>query len=109
MHIFVGCPREELRLASLVANRVKSGYEFSSLRSREDAYPFKCPRERLRAANVRVDQSPVEVERTGEPLEDFRGTFLKPAAPEFHADCFLDFVAAFFFNFLFAFMTAART
>ena len=99
--IFVGCPGEELRLASLVADRVESGYELRPFRRRQDADAFERPRERLRAADVRVDQPPVEVERTGKPLEDFRGTFLEPAAPELHTDFFLDF--------LLAFITAART
>ena len=94
--IFVSRAREKLGAACLVPDRVEPCYELRSLRGREDTHTFKTPRERLRAANVRVDQPLVKMERTGKPLEHLRGTLLEPAAPKFHTDFFADFLAALF-------------
>ena len=38
----------------------------------QDAHALQRPRERLRAADIGIDQPPVEMQRSGEALEDFR-------------------------------------
>ena len=49
----------------------------------ENAHPFERARERLRAGDVGIEQPPVEMERTGEALENLRGSALETPAPEF--------------------------
>ena len=46
---------------------------------------LESARERLRAADIGVDQAPVEMERAGEALENLRGPALEAPAPELHA------------------------
>ena len=52
----------------------------------QNAGPFQRPREGLRAADIGIDQPPVEMQRAGKALEDFRRSGFKPSAPEFHLD-----------------------
>ena len=49
-----------------------------------DDAAFQSARECLGAANVGVDQPPVEVQRAGKSLEHFRRTGLESATPQFH-------------------------
>ncbi len=68
--------------------------DLRALFRRQDADAFERPRERLRAANIGIDQPPVEIQRPGESLEDFRRPRFKPPAPQLHDLAPEDFAAA---------------
>ena len=95
MDVLVGSALVKRRLRCLRADGIEGGDDPRALVGGEDADPLQRPREGLRAANIGIDQPPVEIERTGKTLEDFRRPGLKPPAPELHAH--------------FAFLASART
>src|SRR5579862_4980459 len=84
MNVFVGCARVELGCFRGTTEFVESRHQLRPLRRRQDPDAFERPRESLRALNIRVNQPPVEIERSGEALENFRRPFLESPAPEFH-------------------------
>src|SRR5579862_452126 len=103
MNVFVGCARVELGCFRGTTEFVESRHQLRPLRRRQDPDAFERPRESLRALNIRVNQPPVEIERSGEALENFRRPFLESPAPEFH------FRLAFLALFLWEFFKSART
>ena len=84
--VLVGCAGVETRVGGLGADRIERVDDLRALLGGEDADTLERPRERLRAADIGVDQAAVEIERAGEALEDFGWAGLEPAAPEFHAE-----------------------
>src|SRR5579863_2420238 len=91
MHVFGRFPVEERGFTGLLAEDFESGDQLSTLGRCEDADAFQRTRKSLRTADVGIDQAAVEIERTGETLKDFGGSFGETAAPEFHTDFFWDF------------------
>jgi hypothetical protein len=83
VHVLVAGPFE----VRLRADLLEGCDDARAFLGAEDPDPLQRPREGLRAANIRVEQAAVEMERTREALEHFRGPRFEPAAPELHADC----------------------
>ncbi len=80
MNVLVARALVERRLRRLRADGIEGGNDPRALFGVEDADPLQRAREGLRAANIGVDQPPVEIERAGKALEDFRGPGFKPSA-----------------------------
>src|SRR5437764_1252668 len=66
------------------ANRVECVDDLRALVRGQNPDPFERARERLRSADIALDQPAVEVQRVTESLEDFAGPGLEPSAPELH-------------------------
>ncbi len=83
--VFIAGALVKRRLRRLRADLIERGDDPRAFLRGEDADPLERPREGLRAANIGIDQPPVEIERAGKALEDFRRPGLEPPAPELHA------------------------
>ena len=83
--VFIGGAVEELGLGGFLAYLVESFDDAGALGGGENAGLFQRACEGLRAAYIRADQAPVEIQRSGEAFEDLRRARFKPAAPELHA------------------------
>ncbi len=85
MDVFIGGAIEERGAGrALSADFVERRHDGRALLRREDADAFQRPREGLRAANIGVEQAPVEMERPGESLEDVRRAVREASAPQLH-------------------------
>src|SRR5256885_5706884 len=83
--IFVVGAIEEYRAVRLRQNLLERFDDARALVGRQNVDALECPRERLRAANVDFEQPLVEMEGTGEALEDLRRSGLEAPSPELHA------------------------
>ena len=100
--VFVGRAAKNSGLRA--SSRIASNAATSRARSADVGYP-RSSSARANACEPRMSASislRSKCERTGKPLEDFRGTFLEPSAPEFHFASSSTCSST-------AFMTAART
>ena len=86
MNVLIRRACVERRIGGIAADSIERVDDPPALLGAEDADPFQRAREGLRAPDVRVDQTPVEIERAGEALEDFGRAGFEAAASEFHFD-----------------------
>ncbi len=93
VNVFVGSFFVERWVLRIFRDCVECGDQLVPFFSRQDADAFERSRERLRAADVGSEQPAIEMERSGEALEDLRGTLSKAASPELHTDFFADFLS----------------
>src|SRR5436305_1095887 len=84
MNVLIGSALKEGGTGRLASNRVERVHDLRPLLRAQNAHPFQRPCERLRSPNIRIDQPPVEVQRSGEALEDLGRPRLEAPAPEFH-------------------------
>src|ERR1700722_7416850 len=88
MDVFIAGAIEERRSGRcrFSADFVERLYDGRAFLRRQDADLFQRPCKGLRAAQIGVEQAPVEVERSGESLEDVRRPIGEAPAPQLHLD-----------------------
>ena len=77
----VGAFEELRRRAASFADRVERRDQLLAFVGSQNARALQRPREGLRAADIGVDQAPIEMERAGEALEDFGGPARRSGRP----------------------------
>jgi hypothetical protein len=85
MNIFVVRAIEELRGSRFLADFIESGDQPVTITIGEYANARKLSRKCLRAEAVGVEETPIEIKRAGEALENFAGSGFKAAAPKLHS------------------------
>ena len=84
--VFIGGAIEKRGAGRVVTDFVERCNDGCALVSRKDTNALQRPRESLRAANIGVEQAPVEMERSRESLEDVRRPVGEASAPQLHLD-----------------------
>ncbi len=84
--VFVGGAVEEAGQFGIGEDGIEGSDDLGALGGGEDADLFESAREGLGAADIGVEQAPVEIERAGEALEDFGRAGFETSSPEFHLD-----------------------
>ena len=79
--VFIGGAFVEGRRGGLGANGIEGRDDLRALLGGQNADAFERAREGLRAADIGVDQPPVEIERAREALEDLRRSCFEIARP----------------------------
>jgi len=82
--VFVRSARVELRIGRFFEDALEGLHDLRALAGRQDADPFERAREGLGAADIGLDQPPVEIERSRKSLENFRRSGFETSAPKLH-------------------------
>src|ERR1700728_1779124 len=88
MDIFIHCGLEIIGVVRFPRDLIEGRQQLPAFHAGHNSGSRQSPRKRLRSFYINEHELAVEMERTGELLEDLRGPALESAAPKLHEeDC----------------------